>query len=475
MDINRRQFLYTAAAGTAAAPAALARQAWAVATPAGMPDLPRVKIGRVYAGTSGGAWPGPKFDAAAEIARYETLLAGMQDRLGPVELVGGEQVASAQEAEAVARRLGDVDALLVFDLNFDDGSRVAPLVAAGKPTALFVYPFTGHQWMYYSQWVNAGKKLLLVPTSDYEEIARAIRLVSVPARMSRSRILAVGRPHGTPAACTADLVEERLGPRLVVVSNDEVMKAFQAADPQAAEAEAEQYWLGPARRIVEPSRADVVAAARLFLAMRSLMAEHGAQAITSSHCMGAPAKGCLAFSKINDLGYVGACEGDMDSTLTMLLFAYAFGVPGFISDPLFDLAKSALLHAHCTCATMLDGAAGTRAPFVIRSQCDSEQGVSLEVEMRVGQAVTCAKLANCEALLVSPGTIAEIPDYYDRGCRTQIATRVPDPRAMLARWGGGVLGDDMMTLLHRVVFYGDHRPGARDLAGLLGLDLIEEG
>jgi hypothetical protein len=44
--------------------------------------------------------------------------------------------------------------------------------------------------------------------------------------------------------------------------------------------------------------------------------------------MGNP-RGCLTFSKLNDLGYVGACEGDIDSTLTMLIFAYAFGVPGF--------------------------------------------------------------------------------------------------------------------------------------------------
>ena len=58
-------------------------------------------------------------------------------------------------------------------------------------------------------------------------------------------------------------------------------------------------------------------------------------------------RACLTFSKLNDLGFVGACEGDMDSTLTMLLFAYAFRVPGFISDPVVDTAKNALLHFHC--------------------------------------------------------------------------------------------------------------------------------
>jgi len=215
--------------------------------------------------------------------------------------------------------------------------------------------------------------------------------------------------------------------------------------------------------------------ARLFLAVKQIMIEERAQAVTSSHCMGMPAKGCLTFSKLNDLGFVGACEGDMDSTLTMLIFAYAFGVPGFITDPFFDLAKNAVVHAHCTSATMLDGPNGDRAPFLIRTQCDTEQGVSLEVKMRLGQEITCAKLANLDTILISTGTITEIPDYEDRGCRTQITTAVRDPRKMLDNWGSEVLPNDMMTLLHRVVFYGNHLRDVTDLAALMGLQVVQEG
>jgi L-fucose isomerase-like protein len=213
----------------------------------------------------------------------------------------------------------------------------------------------------------------------------------------------------------------------------------------------------------------------MYLAIKDLMIRERAQAITSSHCMGAPAKGCLTFSKLNDLGLVGACEGDMDSTLTMLIFAYAFGVPGFISDPLFDASKNAVIHAHCTSTTKLDGPAGTRAPFLIRTQCDSNQGVSLEVQMRVGQEITCAKLVNLDTMLISTGKIVELTDFHDRGCRTQITTQVANARSMVRQWGGGVLDGDMMTLLHRVVFYGDHVESMRDLATLMGLKMVEEG
>jgi L-fucose isomerase-like protein len=136
----------------------------------------------------------------------------------------------------------------------------------------------------------------------------------------------------------------------------------------------------------------------VFLAIKELMIQEKAQAVTSSHCMGNP-RGCLTFSKLNDLGFVGACEGDMDSTLTMLIFAYAFGIPGFISDPVIDMAKNALVHFHCTSATKMDGPKGERLPFTIRTQTDSKGGVALQVKNRVGQAVTCAKLVNLDTLL----------------------------------------------------------------------------
>jgi len=73
--------------------------------------------------------------------------------------------------------------------------------------------------------------------------------------------------------------------------------------------------------IVEPKVPEIIQSAWLYLAIKNLMKEEKAQAIASSHCMGTP-RGCLSFSKLNDLGLVGACEGDIDSTLTMLLFAY---------------------------------------------------------------------------------------------------------------------------------------------------------
>ena len=474
--LSRREFLGTAAtAGGVLLAGGFAAQPFAGAEDVGWPKMPPVKIYVLYVGT-GGAWPTPTFDAPAEIRKFQKYLSGVEDRLGDVKFVGGELIPNTLPAAAkAAAKLTDADALLLVHLSFGSGQPLLKLVEAGLPTAIFSQPFSGHDWMYVPRWQRAGKKVILLTSSDYGELERAAAILRVPERMRQSRIIVVGKARGTTPACSAEQVKQCLGPKVVPISQEQIVAAHRAVDLKAAEAEAEQYWISKAKKIIEPSREDIINSARLYLAVKNLMIKEQAQAIASSHCMGAPAKGCLTFSKLNDLGLVGACEGDMDSTLTMLIFSYAFGVPGFISDPLFDTSNNAVIHAHCTSTTKLDGPSGKRAPFLIRTQCDTNKGVSLEVQMRVGQEITCAKLANLDTILISTGKIIELTDFHDRGCRTQITTEVANARAMAHNWGSGILGNDMMTLLHRVVFYGNHVESVRDLSTLMGLKVVEEG
>jgi len=296
----------------------------------------------------------------------------------------------------------------------------------------------------------------------------------VEPHLRKTRIIVVNGPLGTAAACSAEQVKERLGCEIIPVTIAETVKAHEAIDIKAAEAEAQEYWIGKAKKIVEPSKDQIVNSARFYLAMKDMMIKNGAHAITSSGCMGRPAKGCLTFSKLGDLGLVGACEGDMDSTLTMLMFNYAYGIPGFITDPVFDTSEDALIHFHCTSATKMDGPAGKRLPFSMRNQSDSEQGVSLEVENRIGQDVTCAKFINLDSMLISTGKIYKIT-HDELGCRTQFWTKVADARKMYHNWGADILKGGTMALLHRAVFYGDYMDDMKDLGVLMGFNVVEEG
>lgn len=470
--LSRRQFFGCSMVGGAllTMPMALSR---AALVDEGFAAPRKVKIHTVFVGRTGDIYLSRPTE---EVGRLQDHLKQIEAGLGDVEFVGGEFVPETAGSDVVAK-LSEADGVILFHLSGHGGGAPAEamqqIVDYGLPTAVFSQPFSGHGWMYFPQWKKDGKNVVLLATSDWSELDRVAGLMRVAPHLRDTRILVVRGPLGTAPACAYDRIQERLGAQVIPVSVDDTLAAFEAVDPAEAENEAEQYWLNPAKAIVEPTRQEIVDATRFYLAIKKMMIESKACAVTSSNCMGAPAKGCLAFSKLNDLGCVGACEGDMDSTLTMLMYQYAFGIPGFISDPVFDTARNALIHFHCTSATKMDGVGGERHPFTIRTQTDSGRGVALDVEMRVGEDVTCAKFINLDTMLVSTGKIVEV-SHDPLGCRTQFITEVADARKMFENWGGGVLEGDTMTLLHRVVFYGNHRKSMDDLGSLMGFRVVDE-
>jgi len=475
--INRREFLGASAAGAGAVimgSQMVNRSAAAGGTGEWPPRLPAVKIYKVYIGRTGGIYLSRPTD---EIAKFDKYLAGVQRKLGDVEFIGGELVPPT-EVEKVLPKLKDADGVLLFHLSGHGGgapkAAMDRIIDVGLPTAVFSQPFSGHGWMYFPQWQKDGKKVILLPTSDFSEIDRTVGLMRVAPHLRKTRIIVVRGPLGTAAACSAEMVKKRLGVEVIPISVEETVKAHQAIDIKAAEEEAKKYWLSKAKKIVEPTRKEIINSARFYLAMKDMMIKHRARAVTSSNCMGGPAKGCLTFSKLNDLGLVGACEGDMDSTLTMLMFNYAFGIPGFITDPVFDTSEDALIHFHCTSATKMDGPDGKRLPFSIRTQSDSERGVSLDVENRIGQNVTCAKFINLDSMLISTGKIYKIT-HDELGCRTQFWTKVDDARKMYHNWGADILKGGTMALLHRAVFYGNHMDDMKNLGVLMGFNIVKEG
>ena len=475
--LSRRDFLGAAAAGAGVLMAGCLAErtrpivAGAAAEQAGWAPLRPAKIYKLYAGRTGDAY---LTRPTEELARLDKYLAGLEQKLGDVKFIGGDMIPPAKVDEVVAK-LADADALLIVHLSGHGGDApvLTKLIGVGLPTALFSQPFSGHGWMYFPQWHKQGKKVMLMPTSNWSELDQVVALMRVPARLKQTRILAINGPNGTAAACSPEEVKKKFGADLVIVPNARVMEIFKSIDDKAAEAEAQEYWLGPTREIIEPKRSEIIDSARLFLATKKLMIEEKAQAVCSRACMGTP-RGCFTFSKLNDLGLVGACEGDIDSTLTMLIFAYAFRVPGFITDPVIDTAKNAMVHFHCTSATKMDGPGGNRLPFRIRSQTDSKGGVAVEVENRVGQPVTCAKLVNLDTMLMVTGKIIET-SRSPLACRNQFAQGVPNARRLFLNWGADVIKGDTMTLLHRAVFYGDHMQSIQTLASLMGYKVIEEG
>lgn len=472
---TRREFLATGVAGGLILAGATRNYTWASQSPPSQPPG-KSRICVIFTGE-----PAPvdrNWGADATLVKaMRARLAEAEKDLGNVELVMGESRSLEQTAALLKKAGPEVPVLAINVQNFGLTRIIQPVLDGSHPMVFFSLPASGHDWMYAPRWHRQGHRVTLLASSDYDELERALRLLRVVPMMRQTRVVLFPPARGTAPAQSPEEVKKRLGAEVVAVEENAFSDMIAAADDKAVQAEIDS-WTKNAKEIVEPNKEDISKAARVSVALQGLMERERAQGLAVGTCMGWLPKGfpCLGFSRLRDKGIPAACEGDMDSLMTMLLFQYAIDRPGFQGNATFDTARNALWTAHCTAPLKMDGRDGKEAPFLLRGHSEvGGSGCVPEVQYRLGETITRAKLVNLDTILISNGKIIEVPERSVHGCRTQIVTEVRDSTKMAANWSSILETEDAMTLLHRVVFYGDHVDTMTHLARLMGMKVVEEG
>ena len=472
---TRREFLGTGVASGLMLAGANWSHAWASQSPP-PPSRGKSRICVVFTGT-----PAPEDrDWGADVKQIKVMkarLAKAEKELGNIELIMGESTSADQTAALLKEAGPEVPVLTINVRNFALTRVVKPILDGSHPMVLFSLPASGHDWMYAPRWHNRGHRVTLLPSSNYDELERALRLLRVIPMMKQTRILLFPPARGTAPAQSPDQVKKRLGADVLAIEEKTFNEMISATEGKAVRDEIDR-WTNEAKQIIEPDEEDIRKAAKVSIALQRLMEREKAQGLAIGTCMGWLPKGfpCLGFARLRDNGIPAACEGDMDSLLTMLLFQYAFDRAGFQGNATFDTSRNALWTAHCTAALKMDGPNGNDAPYLLRGHSEVRgSGCVPEVQYRLGEIVTRTKLINLDTILASTGKIIDVPEKAVHGCRTQIVTEVRDAAKMAANWSSVLETEDAMTLLHRVVFYGDHLDSVHHLARLMGMKVVEEG
>ena len=478
---SRRQFLGAgAASGIALAVGHLAAGGDASSRPSLASS--KVRICALVAGKPAGRSWGL---SEAEVKPVLKRLAEAEKNLGNVEFVIGQANNARQTAGLLAKAGPDAPVLAVSADIFGLSRAVAPVVfKQRRPMAVFHLPVIGgHDWCLVKPWRQEGHRITLFNSTDLSDLERAAALLRVIPLLRQSRVLCSPPFKGTPESYAPDQVRNRLGVEMLRIADGRYDQVLAKVDAAAAEKVAQQ-WLDEAEGMIEPTRKDVVKAARASLTLDQLIAENRAQGLCVGTCMGWLRRGfpCLGFSRLNDRGIPAACDGDMDCLLTMLIFQHALNRAGFLGNAAgVDTAKNAFHLSHCSAPLRMEGPASPKAPYLLRRHAEVRGGAVTEVHYRVGQKVTFTKLVHLDTLLMFTGKIIEVPKVpkgEERGCRTELVAEVKDAERLLANWGGGALGrsaKDYYASLHRVAYYGDHTKSIRHLAHLMGLKVVYEG
>lgn len=455
-------------------------------------------------------WPNVGYDFAARRNHITEILAR---ECRDVEFLAVSLMNDPKQAEEVLKQDAEVDGYLVCVQGLGWSNDIVKLCATGKPTLLVDNLFGGSGLFLrdIARIMSAGKPVDWVSSSRDRDLAASARHFADLAKgRSASETAAAFRasrqrntPKTTNFACKKDPVpspnfdralqemrQARLlvvgggwggddfrkaardvtGVELVSISFEELAAAYQQADPKPAREFAER-WMAQARTCGGISPETIVQCGAMYGAMKGVMDKHNARGI-SINCLGGfygghlKAYPCLGFSQLNNDGLVGGCEADQMSALTMMVMGALTGRPGFISDPVIDTSKNAIVYAHCVAMTKPFGVDGRANPYEILTHSEDRQGAAVRSLLPVGYMTTTLELdpVGRKLLMHRAKTIGNNPS--DLACRTKLEAVVKgDLEKLTENWSLG---------WHRVTFYGDLRPQVEELCGRLKLKLVEE-
>jgi hypothetical protein len=509
--VSRRNFLAHCAAGCAAASVA-ARTAGA--SLAGLQER-RLKIRVLYSlhapVQDRPDWPNIGFDFRPVIQQIESAL---RERFNDMEFLPA-MAAGPEDAKRIIAEdeNAQIDGYIVWQMNC--WNRVIHTAAeTGKPCLYvdFLFAGSGGFLVYTAGFFRQGRENVgAMCSSNMEDFLAAVacfrklREGATPAEVASAinqlrvqRTRAAGDLSCLPDRCTVlspeetlrrvreakivaigggwpsiiEPLQQELGLTVERIGFEPLNEAYQQADREKAREIAAE-WQASAAMVADVSPKTLEDSAAMYLAHQAILKKHGANAITIN-CLGGFYGGhihaypCMGFFALNNSGLIGGCECDIRSAATMVVFtAMTDGRPGFISDPVLDIANRQIIYAHCVASNRVFGPNGRANPFQILTHSEDRKGAAVRSLMPEGYMTTTVELApeRKEILFHQAKSVGN--SLEDRACRTKLCGEpVGDLEKLLRewdRWGW-----------HRVTFYGDLKEGVYALADRLGWKVIEE-
>ena len=267
-------------------------------------------------------------------------------------------------------------------------------------------------------------------------------------------------------------LKESLGIELVPIPFEELNEFWEKADKAKAQVILKK-WKDNAEQVLEVPDDVLEASARMYLAQKACLEQHGACAITIN-CLGGFYGGhihaypCLGFYELLNEGLVGACECDTRSTITMVVMtALTKGRPGFISDPVMDSAYRHMIYAHCVAPNKVFGPEGPSNPYEIVTHAEDYQGASVRSFLPEDYMTTTVEFDPGSKRILFHQAVSVGNSTDDRACRTKLVTvPIGDYEKLWTEWD--------QWGWHRVTYYGDLREPVFALAQAIGWTVLEE-
>jgi hypothetical protein len=416
-------------------------------------------------------WPGAVWDGEAARRKYSAQMLETAKKLGVKLDLRPVPIHSLEEAEAwlAQAKTAKADGLLVMVHDRQRHSWPTATKAVDTPIPTVIFSPVGTSFTTNTLALAEKKGCIVYSTDDFSQAAYGMKMLSAGAKLRRTRCVVIkGDKRYDESMADLGITLRHLPAKTFL---DEYNKM--AVNEQVL-AMAEDY-LRRARRRTGATRQDVINGVKSYFVARNIIEREQADAITMD-CLGAIGKTgskvslpCIAWSRMNDDRIPAACEADYGAVASHTMVQYLFDRPGFEQDPVADTVNDAIIGAHCSCPTRLDGFDKPSEPFDLMHHHGNRDAVPRTI-WREGQRVTSIDVlppghrlnqdGKVTKVLISAGTVLDNVDVPPAGgCVVSVRVKFDGDQNVLSFPG-----------FHQVFFYGDYKRYLREFCKLFGLE-----
>lgn len=273
--------------------------------------------------------------------------------------------------------------------------------------------------------------------------------------LSGDKIAVFGEPSDWLIASNVDrdFLKQKFNIDFVDIPLDTLFRRFSLIDDNMVEFLAADFQAVTSRG--ETTERDLLDSLKIYLAINQICQENNCTCATV-RCFSIieklKATGCLALALLNDEGIDAACEGDLQSLLSMILVRRVTGMPSFMANPsAMSKDNHTTTFAHCTVPTTMCRRYGFRSHF--ESQC----GLAVAGEFSPSEVYTIFKWGGekLDRFFVEEAVSVVAPPNENL-CRSQLTLNFYNPEYMLNNPIGnhhiivkGAFADKLRTALKR--------------------------
>ena len=357
-------------------------------------------------------WPTPR-------ERGETRLAQLREGLPNVDWMALCEVDSPDQIGRLVEESRGADLVLALASGLLVVKTAARALAAvrypvaligqeGQPSAVFCD-------VYGCLKAEGREAYLAIDTPDLQTVVCALR---AKKRLANTKALLIGDGYPSHSQVanpdSPRIVEERLGVQIVQRTIDDLRTRWESADEEKAKAQA-RAWLDGAAHVAEEAKRDIGQCAKMYLAMKSLIDEVGARALSidcrmwdliSCDQLGAFYSPCMGLTTLRWEGIPGSCEADICAMLSMCVLNYVSDLPAFLGNiGKVDREKGSVgIGGHAACTVNMDGKSNKLAGYRL-TDYGGRGGVASYCSVEGGQPITIVRLdKNLANISVAAGT-----------------------------------------------------------------------